>query len=102
MLLSPFVKCDNVIIVETKISATEVARKLSDIINRVVYRGEEFIVERGGEPVCKISPVGPQRYTKAELVEFFRTTPKIDDEYLDILEDITRNQQPVPESPWSR
>jgi len=91
-----------VIIVETRISATEVARKLSDIINRVVYRGEEFIVERGGEPVCKISPVGPRRYTKAELVEFFKTTPKIDDEYLDILEDITRNQQPVPESPWSR
>ena len=86
---------------ETKISATEVARKLSDIINRVVYRGEEFIVERGGEPVCKISPVGPQRYTKAELVEFFKTTPKIDDEYLDILEDITRKQPPVPESPWS-
>jgi antitoxin (DNA-binding transcriptional repressor) of toxin-antitoxin stability system len=87
---------------ETKISATEAARSLSDIINRVVYRGEEFIVERGGEPVCKISPVGPRRYTKADLVEFFKTTPKLDDEYLDILEDITRNQPPVPESPWSR
>jgi antitoxin (DNA-binding transcriptional repressor) of toxin-antitoxin stability system len=89
-------------IMETKISATEAARSLSDIINRVVYRGEEFIVERGGEAVCKITPVGPRGCTFAELVEFFKSAPKLDDEYLDILEEITRNQQPVPESPWSR
>ena len=87
---------------ETKISATEAARNLSDIINRVVYRGEEFIVERGGEPMCKISPVGPRRCTLADLIELFEKAPKPDDEYLDILEDITRNQPPVPESPWAR
>jgi antitoxin (DNA-binding transcriptional repressor) of toxin-antitoxin stability system len=87
---------------ETKISATELARNLSDILNRAYYRGEAFVVERGGQPVCRIGPAGPRGCTKAELVEFFRSTPKLDSEYLDILEDITRNQQPVPESPWSR
>ncbi len=82
---------------ETKISATEAARSLSDIINRVVNRGEEFVVERGGDPVCKISPVGPRRCTLADLKELFKKAPRPDDEYLEILEDITRNQPAVPE-----
>jgi hypothetical protein len=44
-------------ILESHISATEAARTFSDILNRVRYRGEAFVVERGGEPVCRISPV---------------------------------------------
>lgn len=51
--------------------------------------------------MCQIEPMPERRCTKADLVRFSETAPKIDDEYLDILEEITRNQQPVPESPWS-
>jgi prevent-host-death family protein len=49
---------NNQIVAEAvKISATEAARNFSGLINRVHYRGETFVVERGGEPVGKIVPL---------------------------------------------
>jgi antitoxin (DNA-binding transcriptional repressor) of toxin-antitoxin stability system len=87
---------------KTHISATQAARTFSDLLDRVQYRGEEFIVERGGEPVCQIVPARPVVRTVADLVHLLRTIPKPDDEYLDILEDITKNQPSLPPSPWQR
>ncbi len=40
-----------------KATVTEVLRNFSDYINRVAYRGERFILVRGGKPVALISPV---------------------------------------------
>jgi antitoxin (DNA-binding transcriptional repressor) of toxin-antitoxin stability system len=45
----------------TRITATELARSLSDILSRVRYRGERFIVERNGETVAVIEPPEPRR-----------------------------------------
>ena len=87
---------------KTHISATHAARTFSDLINRVRYRGEEFIVERGGEPVCQIIPAHPVVRTVADLVQLLRTIPKPDEEYWEILEDITKHQPPLPPSPWQR
>lgn len=84
-----------------RISATEAAREFSDIINRVRYRGDEFIVERGGEPVCRISPVAPTHATLADLIEVLKKFPP-DEEFADDLEDIIKNQPPIPKSPWER
>ena len=44
---------------ETRITATELARSLSDVLNRVRYRGESFLVERNGEAVAALRPSGP-------------------------------------------
>ena len=44
---------------ETIISATDLARSLSDVLNRVRYRGETFIIERNGEPVAALTPPLP-------------------------------------------
>jgi len=87
---------------KTHISATQAARTFSDLINRVRYRGEEFIVERGGEPVCQIIPAQPVVRTVADLVQLLRTIPKPDEEYWEILEAITTHQPPLPSSPWQR
>jgi antitoxin (DNA-binding transcriptional repressor) of toxin-antitoxin stability system len=89
-------------IMETRITATELARNLSDILNRAYYQGEEFVVERGGQPMCRIAPPRVRGCTPEEFARLLKELPKPDDEYLDILEEITRNQPPVPESPWSR
>ena len=43
---------------QTSITATELARSLSDILNRVRYKGESFLIERNGEAVAVIGPVG--------------------------------------------
>jgi hypothetical protein len=35
---------------DTKISATELARRLGDILGRIRYRGESFTIERTARP----------------------------------------------------
>jgi antitoxin (DNA-binding transcriptional repressor) of toxin-antitoxin stability system len=90
------------IIMESHISATEAARSFSDLINRVLYRGEVFVIERGGQPVCRIVPAGPSKFTLRDLTQLLKTLPKPDPGYWDVIEDIQRKQPPLPESPWER
>ncbi len=60
----------------TRISATDLARSLSDVLNRVKYRGECFVVERSGEPIAEIRPVKPWRdVTPEELVRLLARVP---------------------------
>ena len=42
---------------EHRISATELARKLGDVLGKIRYRGDAFIVERNGEAVARIAPL---------------------------------------------
>ena len=74
----------------------------SDLLNRVLYRGEVFVVERGGQPVCRIVPAGPVGFKLRDLVQLWKTIPKPDPAYWDTLEEINRTQPPLPESPWER
>jgi antitoxin (DNA-binding transcriptional repressor) of toxin-antitoxin stability system len=85
---------------EFHISASEAVRKFSDIINRIRYRGEEFIVERGGEPVCRIVPVMPSFATGRQLATVFKSIAKPDPEYWDAVADAIRNQPLLPNPPW--
>jgi antitoxin (DNA-binding transcriptional repressor) of toxin-antitoxin stability system len=72
--------------VKTRVTATEAARKFSEILNRVVYQGESFVVERSGRPICEISPTKKQGISTRELVQVLRSGPHPDKGYLDILE----------------
>ncbi len=87
---------------KTRISSTKAARSFSDLLNRVRYRGETFVVERRGEPICEIVPAKPARFTVADLVDLLRSIPRPDDEYLDLLDELRRNQPKVAPSPWER
>jgi antitoxin (DNA-binding transcriptional repressor) of toxin-antitoxin stability system len=87
---------------KTRISSTKAARSFSDIVNRVKYRGESFVVERRGQPLCEIVPVRPAKSTVADFVRLVRSIPKPDEEYLDIVEDLVKNQPKVAPSPWER
>jgi antitoxin (DNA-binding transcriptional repressor) of toxin-antitoxin stability system len=96
---------DNLIVMSAakKISATEAARSFSDVVSRVRYRGEEFIVEKGGEAVCRISPVASSRVAKSTIGDFLRLLeelPPVDDEYRDTVRELTRKQGKMPRSPW--
>ncbi len=52
---------------EFRISATDLARRLGDVIGRIRYRGDSFTVERHGTPVARIGPVeGASRTTVRE------------------------------------
>lgn len=87
---------------ESHISASEAAETFSEVIERVRSQGDVFIVERSGEPMCRISPVSASRCTVRELVDLLRTVPRPDDTYLDAVEELTRAQPLVSEGPWEQ
>jgi prevent-host-death family protein len=87
---------------KTRITATEAARNFSEILNRVAYKGESFIVERSGRPICEIAPAEKQGISTKELVEFLRSVSYPDKGYFRTLQRITRNQPKVAPSPWDR
>ncbi len=84
---------------ESHISATEAARRFSDLLNRVRNQREEFVIERGRQPVCRMVPAKPPRFTGADLTRLLRSIPKPDRGYWDVLEEITKNQPLVQKSP---
>ncbi|MBI4491473.1 MAG: hypothetical protein HY690_01615 [Chloroflexi bacterium] len=54
----------------TRITVSEFDRQMSEVLNRVAYQGERFIIERGGKAVARLEPVGPVRgVTLNEVVE---------------------------------
>ena len=84
---------------ETVITATELARRLSDVLNRVRYRGEFFVIERNGESVAALSQVsvGP-RLTLGQVLARLRDLERPDDRFAADLESI-QAAQPEAESP---
>ena len=86
---------------ETKITATNLARSLSDILSRVRYRGESFLVERGGEPVATIRPVGPSLgVTGRDLASRLRGISMPGDGFADDLEAVQASQPRVGLPSW--
>lgn len=82
-----------------RLSATEVARNLSALINRVVYRSEEFLIERGGEAVCRLVPVAPA-CSGAKLSALLAELPRPDKEFWDAVEDASLKQPAMPPKTW--
>ena len=86
----------------TVVSATEAARNFSELINRVSYRGDRFVVEKGGKPMCELSPVETRGCSGAELLSLLTTLTRPAEEFLDAVEQLTLHQAPVERSPWDR
>ncbi|MGH7549440.1 MAG: type II toxin-antitoxin system Phd/YefM family antitoxin [Gemmatimonadota bacterium] len=40
---------------EHRISATDLARRLGDVLGQIRYLGDSFVVERNGEPVARLA-----------------------------------------------
>ena len=74
------------------ISVTEASRNFADYINRVVYRGESFVLIRGNKAVAEISPVVSGKCLK-ELSEIFEKIPHLseDENFGKDLSEIRRN-----------
>lgn len=83
-----------------RLSATEASRNFSEILNLVRYRGESFLIERGGEPACEIKPATPPRFIVADLAELLNHLPPIDEDYLHAVEESSGSQPFPPVSPW--
>lgn len=70
------------------------------MIERVRSRGDVFVVEREGQPICRITPMDAPRSTIRDFVHLVRSAPPPDEEYFEIVEQLSRAQPGVPETPW--
>ncbi len=87
---------------KSEISATDAARRFSEVVNRVRYRNETFVVKRGGEPVCEIVPVRTTAFTGRELAELLRSLPHPGKDYLDAVEQHLQKQPKAEKAKWPR
>jgi len=85
------------------VTATQAARNLSDLLNRVRYLGEAFEIRRGGEVVAELRPPpGPRSATVGRLFELLQEIGPVDPAFGDDLDHIQAEQPPAPGDPWER
>jgi antitoxin (DNA-binding transcriptional repressor) of toxin-antitoxin stability system len=87
--------------VEHRITATELARRVGDVLGRVRYRGDSFVVERNGEAVARVSPVaGTSQTSLAEALAAWRSAGEPEPEFAADLERVGTLDR-VPQDPWA-
>ena len=85
---------------EFRISATELARRLGDVLGRIRYRGDAFVVERNGTPVARIGPVPSAGVsTLREAMAAWVRDGEPDAAFADDLERVGAADRP-PGNPW--
>ncbi len=86
---------------ETTITATELSRSLSDILSRVRYKGETFIVRRNGEHVATLAPPVPaKRMTLREFKKFLEQHPPPDEDFARDIEEARAHLTPARIPKW--
>lgn len=86
---------------ETKISATELARNLGDVLGRVRYRRDVFVIERNGEAVARLAPLAAGAgMSLAEALRAWREAGPADPSFADDLERVNAADRP-PRNPWA-
>ena len=82
-----------------RMTATEVSRKFSAALNRVLA-GEEIEIVRNGATFARLTPPARARLLSRERFrELIESLPPVDDDFVRDLEDIRREVGP-PASPW--
>jgi prevent-host-death family protein len=86
---------------EHTVSATELVRTLGDVLARVRYRGDSFVIERNGDPVARLSPVPESPAVSAgEAFAAWRSAGDPDSAFATDL-DLVGSLDAPPDSPWA-
>jgi antitoxin (DNA-binding transcriptional repressor) of toxin-antitoxin stability system len=81
------------------ITASLLARRLAEVLGRVRYGGESFLVERHGTPIARIGPpAAVGNATLAEVADAWMRA-RDDDAFADDLERVSAADRP-PKNPW--
>jgi hypothetical protein len=84
---------------EIRITATELARKLGDVLGKIRYRSDSFLVERNGEAIARISPIaGRPGGSLREGLRAWQEAAPGDPRFAEDLENVNRADRP-PRSP---
>ena len=85
---------------KTVISATTMARQLGDLLGRIRYRHESFIIERNGVVVARLIPAEPEpRGSLRAALDAWRAASAPDPDFADALERIG-TADVTPRNPW--
>ena len=86
------------------VSATEAAKNLGRIVDRVREERATYVIERGGKPVARITPVDRAAFTIADFKALIAALPRADEAYLKATEraSAVRNRPRVRRNPWAR
>jgi len=77
------------------------ARRLGDVIGRVRYRRESFVVVRNGDPVARLVPVTTSQLPNLkDIFEAWRAAGPPDESFADDLERVGAADRP-PANPWA-
>lgn len=100
MRLRPSGKYVIMYFMELRITATELARSVGDVLGKVRYRRDTFIIERNGEPVARLTPwPADEGTTVAEALRAW-VSEEADPAFADDLERVNRADRP-PRDPWA-
>jgi prevent-host-death family protein len=80
-----------------RLSATDVARNFSDVLNRVAG-GEEIEITRNGAAVAVLTPARARFIAPERLRELLATAPRVDDGFAATLREIRASVGPAEES----
>jgi prevent-host-death family protein len=82
-----------------RLTATEVARSFSEVLNRIA-QGEEIEVTRSGAPVAVITTPRARLVSADRFRELLATAPPVDDGFAEDVRRIRREAGISPESAW--
>jgi antitoxin (DNA-binding transcriptional repressor) of toxin-antitoxin stability system len=89
-----------------EVTATEAARNLGDLLARVRYRGESFLIRRGKVVVAQLGPAPLSGPSGAELAEWWRGHARLATGEANALgRDVAAARKLLnlpPKSPWPR
>ncbi len=86
----------------TQITATELARNLRQVLDRMEFTGEEVVVTRNNQPIARILPGGRRMTALEAMADLYRTLPE--EAAAGWIEDSRRGEDdPVEElrDPWA-
>ena len=57
----------------TELTASELARRLSAVLDRLEFGGEEIVIVRNNHPIARIIPGSPYRTALEAMADLYRT-----------------------------
>ncbi len=74
---------------ERRISATDLARTFGDVLGRVRYRRDSFVIEREGDAVARLVPLpGEAGGSVREAIAAWHSGGEPDPEFAEVLEKV--------------
>lgn len=84
---------------ETTMSSTEAARHLGEVLARVKYAGESFVLTKSEKPLARLVPIRDAHHSRgSDIMKALAGLPH-DPAFADDLEQVNQMDQ-IPKNPW--